>query len=63
MICAISSSPRLGHESVVVNNDKLLMSGGGLVEDGRFMFTVMFCFHCCERRSIVKEAFTVGEQE
>ena len=31
----VSPDPRLGHESVVVNNNKLLVWGGVLFEDGR----------------------------
>ena len=33
---AVSPGPRYGHESVVVNNNKLLVWGGRLVEDGRW---------------------------
>ena len=31
----VSPDPRVGHESVVVNNNKLLVWGGVVVEDGR----------------------------
>ena len=41
----VSPGPRLGHESVVVNDNKLLVWGGGLVEDGvKKMLSRCECF-------------------